>query len=330
MIYEAKARGFDPKAEASNAAAPELTAESRAARAEQRRIDDENTAAALLKAHNTAAIKAQALWDVAAIDANSPYLGIKGVSAHGVRFEVAGDDVTVLVPLRDNANRLWNVQRIKPDGTKLFMKSARVSGLYHLMGTVDAQGCLIGAVEPNGWLLVAEGYATAAGLTGWQAGESRAAAKACFDAWIAYRGGWGNSEAMAMLAQVRGWFAANGEARFTSWHRATDDHKPNTSNRAGFRRMLKGGKDYEPPQGVEERYAAEPSSVLDYEIYFYVMPEVFKNEICKGFDDKAVAKLLHEHGIIERDSDGFRPSVRLPLMGKTRCYRFTPKLFETD
>ena len=36
--------------------------------------------------------------------------------------------------------------------------------------------------------------ATAAGLTGWPTGESERAARACFESWLAARGGIGNGE----------------------------------------------------------------------------------------------------------------------------------------
>lgn len=46
---------------------------------------------------------------------------------------------------------------------------------------------------------VAGAMATAAGLTGWPQGESERAAKACFDAWLAARGGAGNGEVAAIV-----------------------------------------------------------------------------------------------------------------------------------
>lgn len=66
----------------------------------------------------------------------------------------------VAVPLRDAAGRLWALQVINGQGTKLFPKYARKSGCFHLLG--DAAGAEV--------LAVAEGYATAASVheaTGW-------------------------------------------------------------------------------------------------------------------------------------------------------------------
>ncbi len=64
------------------------------------------------------------------------------------------------VPLRDAAGRLWALQSINGQGTKLFPKYGRKQGCFHLIG------------EPAGAavLAVAEGYATAASVheaTGW-------------------------------------------------------------------------------------------------------------------------------------------------------------------
>jgi putative DNA primase/helicase len=86
--------------------------------------------------------------------------------------------------------------------------------------------------------------ATAAGLTGWPAGESERAARACFQSWLAARGGNGNGEIVAMLRQVRRFLELHGEGRFSMWHRGSDDHAPKTLNRAGVRRML--GSDGQP------------------------------------------------------------------------------------
>lgn len=82
----------------------------------------------------------------------SEYLSRKRCSAYGVKFE----DGTLLVPMRDQAGELWNVQRIAPDGGKRFLPGGRKSGLWHWIGPALA--------APDAPLLIAEGYATAASL----------------------------------------------------------------------------------------------------------------------------------------------------------------------
>lgn len=107
-------------------------------------------------AHLAAAGEAATVWAQGGETGHSAYLERKGVQPYGVRFGAGG---WLLVPVRDAAGELWNVQRIAPDKPpsgpdKLFLKGGRKSGLWHLCG--DPAGAAV--------LLVAEGYATAATL----------------------------------------------------------------------------------------------------------------------------------------------------------------------
>lgn len=94
-----------------------------------------------------AARASAARWAVAPPVTEHPYLSSKGVLAHGLRVE-AGH--TLLIPLRDHHGNLHSLQCIGPDGTKRFMPGGRVKGCYHAIG------------RPEGRLLLAEGYSTAA------------------------------------------------------------------------------------------------------------------------------------------------------------------------
>lgn len=161
--------------------------------------------------------------------------------------------------------------------------------------------------------------ATAWKLTGWQLGEAMRAAETCFAAWLAQRGGASNQESAAMLSQVRQFFELHGDARFTDWERATDDHAPKTMNRAGFRKYREANDESGQPIYDGEGNRAK-------EIEFYVLPEVFRLEICRGFDHKAVARLLSERGFLEREGQSHTRKERLPGLGLSRCYRITPNL----
>lgn len=181
---------------------------------------------------------------------------------------------------------------------------------------------------------VAGALASEAGFTGWNEGESEAAAKKCFDAWMAARGGAGNGEVAAMLRQVRGFFEAHGEGRFTWWHRAADDHNAKTLQRAGFRRMV--GEDGKPIKNDAEhqREYGERMPMAEGErvcLEYFVLPEVFRTEICRGFDHKAVCKVLLQHGCLKpakgREYDA---KHRLPGLGPAWCYHFTPAIMELD
>ena len=105
-------------------------------------------AARRIEEQTAAAESAVVLWQSAVKADEHDYLAKKGVGAHGVRIQ----DGTLLVPMRDAAGNLVNVQRIGPDGAKRFMRDAKVTGCYHAIG------------KPNGVLCIAEGYATAASI----------------------------------------------------------------------------------------------------------------------------------------------------------------------
>ena len=176
--------------------------------------------------------------------------------------------------------------------------------------------------------------ATAAGLTGWPVGESERAVRACFNAWLAARGGKGNGEVVAMLRQVRRFLETHGDGRFAMWHRGADDHAPKTLQRAGVRRML--GEDGQPiktnsQHGAEfgERMPAALGEGVSFE--YFVLAEAFRAEICNGFDYQAVCRVLLDHECLAPDKGrSFDCKARLPGIGNATCYRITPAIFDLD
>ena len=65
-----------------------------------------------------------------------------------------------------------------------------------------------------------------------------------------------------------------------------------------------------------------------------MLPAVFRDEVCRGFDPRAVATLLYDKGYIEPGEaapGGGRPrldkKVRLPGLSLTRCYVIKPEVF---
>ena len=190
---------------------------------------------------------------------------------------------------------------------------------------VAARFALVGA---------AGALATEAGLTGWPAGESERAARACFDAWLSARGGAGNGEVVAMLRAVRRFLETHGDGRFAMWHRAADDHAPKTLQRAGVRRMLNADgepikSDPEHQREYGERMPAMLGEGVSFE--YFVLAETFKAEICQGFDHLAVCRVLEAHGcLIVKEPERYSVSTRLPGIGKVRCYQIPPAIFDLD
>ncbi len=195
-------------------------------------------------------------------------------------------------------------------------------------GQVERVGARFALVGAAGEL------ATAAGLTGWPVGESERAARECFNAWLAGRGGIGNGEVVAMLRQVRRFLEAHGEGRFTWWHRAADDHNAKTLNRAGLRRMLNDrGEPIKTNGDHFSEYGDKMPATLgeNVSVEYFVLSEVFKSEMCQGFDPHAVARILVEHEcLIVKEVGRYNVTERLPGLGLARCYRIAPRIFELD
>ena len=195
-------------------------------------------------------------------------------------------------------------------------------------GQVERVGARFALVGAAGEL------ATVAGLTGWPAGESERAALACFNAWLASRGGKGNGEVVAMLRQVRRFLENHGDGRFAMWHRGADDHAPKTLNRAGVRRMVNA--DGEPiktnsqhAQDFGDRMPADMGEGVSFE--YFVLAEAFRAEVCQGFDYQAVCRVLLDYGCLQPDKGrAFDCKARLPGIGNAACYRITPAIFDVD
>lgn len=198
--------------------------------------------------------------------------------------------------------------------------------------------CASGQVERVGARFalvgVAGELATEVGLTGWPVGESARGARACFDAWLAARGGAGNGEVTAMLRAVRRFFESHGEGRFTWWHRGADDHNAKTLHRAGYRRLMdKSGKPVKNDAQHQREYGDRmtPADGEGVSTEYFVFAEVFRAEVCQGFDYQAVCRVLLEHGcLIPEPGRPFDCKPRLPGMGNARCYHIAPALFELD
>jgi putative DNA primase/helicase len=141
---------------------------------------------------------------------------------------------------------------------------------------------------------VAGELATEVGITGWPKGEAVHAAKTCFNAWLALRGGTGNSEDLQILRQVRRILESDGDLRFTDEARSDDSRAPRTPNQLGFRKLVHD--DAGDHAGWE----------------YFVFIEQFRSQICTGFPYKQVLELLRARGCLRITSGrafdcSFRP-----------------------
>ena len=164
--------------------------------------------------------------------------------------------------------------------------------------------------------------ATEAGITTWPAGEAIGAARCCFNAWIESRpGGIGLTEDAQMLRQMRGWFGLHGDSRFKPWNRTDSDNKPNTPLMAGWRKEIM----------ADERNTAGDLVSVPVSREWFVMPDVFRTEACKGFTEKAALRLLFDRGHLVREGKHFGCRASPPGAEKCTVYRVKSSILgDTD
>ncbi|QDP71546.1 DUF927 domain-containing protein [Legionella israelensis] len=166
-----------------------------------------------------------------------------------------------------------------------------------------ASGQIIRVARRFALAAVAGEVATQYGLTGWDEGEAFKASYACFREWLDAFGEEGNREERAILDQVSGFFEAHGTSRFENINQT---NKERISNRAGFFTTAENG-----------------------DRIFLVLTEVFKHELCKGFEPKTVVRVLLNAGWLKPGNDGQptnKPRVR--GVGTPRLYVFTTQIWE--
>ncbi|WP_295635915.1 DUF927 domain-containing protein [Novosphingobium sp.] len=169
----------------------------------------------------------------------------------------------------------------------------------------DASGQVARACRRFGLIAMAGEIATGLGILPWAPGEATGAAKAIFASWLLGRGGAGAAEDGAAIEQIAEFLTAHGAARFQP---IDGDGPVVIHNRAGFWRL--------DPMGRRE----------------YLIPAtIWKAEVCRGLNVKAVSALLLERRHLFPDNAGKASvSVALPGMGKTRCYIVQQSIFGGD
>ncbi|MDP3512551.1 MAG: DUF927 domain-containing protein, partial [Sulfuritalea sp.] len=170
--------------------------------------------------------------------------------------------------------------------------------------------------------------ATRWGITGWPAGAAMTQAGVCFDAWLHHRGGEGNQEERGMLMQVRGFLEMHGEARFSDWRRsvAKDTHANRVMNRAGWRRLMDKDSGRLVDAAPDEGGYLSDDVVTEY----LVLSQVFKNEVCKGFNPRTVAKLLAGRGFLKTEKEHFAVKIKPPGEAYQRMFHILPAIFDDE
>ncbi|WP_426958335.1 DUF927 domain-containing protein [Muricoccus radiodurans] len=174
----------------------------------------------------------------------------------------------------------------------------------------DADGQVKRVAQRFGLIVAAGELATELGILPWPAGEAERAAVACFSAWLACRGGHGAGEARTALSAVRAFIGAHGSSRFSTLLLSTDqgseieeENGRPVVNRAGWRRRT--------PEGWE----------------YLIIPETWRDEVCRGLDGQQVARELDAAGHLQRgEGKNLASLVRIPGEGRPRLFVVKPGL----
>ena len=169
-----------------------------------------------------------------------------------------------------------------------------------------SQGHIVRVANAFALIAAAGELATQAGITGWQTGTAFNAVKTVFNDWVnsfEYVGDYENRE---YILHVKAFFEANESSRFESIT-PDPDHIEKIINRVGYWKIENGEK------------------------LFLVLPEQFKNEVCKSLDSRKVAKALLIQELLEHDTGKNTKTVRLPSRSKAiRVYAVKDAIFSWE
>ena len=185
------------------------------------------------------------------------------------------------------AGMVW-LDYLTSNKDKVMVQAKQLLEQYNIELIADIQQGHISRVANTFALLAVAGeLATQAGITGWKAGTAFDAVKTVFNTWVngfEYVGDYQNRE---YILAVKAFLEAYESSRFEA---ITPDIESieKIINRVGYWKIEKGEK------------------------LFIVLPEQFKNEVCKGHDSKKVANALLIEKLLEHDTGKTSKTVRVP------------------
>jgi len=208
-------------------------------------------------------------------------------------------------PAREFLKRLTSADR---DELASDFRNARDEFIANFV-PAGASGQVVSVASRFALVSAAGSLAVAFGILPWDKQEPERAAGRCFQDWLANRGSVGASERDVGVAQVQAFIEAHGTSRFELMVNNADafDSEHRTINRVGFRERLDG------------RW------------HYYLLPEAFTKEVCKGLNAKQVTRDLVDAGYMQKGGeDRLQTKKRLPGIGPTWCYHILPKLLGGD
>jgi len=144
------------------------------------------------------------------------------------------------------------------------------------------------------------------GITGWPEGVATQAAVTCLKAWLAARGTEGDHDIDQGVRAVVAFIEKFAITRFQTI--ATGDGDFTFGGMAGR-------------VGYRKNTADQESGIVAWQ--YYVLPEAFQNEVCRGYNATAIATELAKRGLLLRgDGRNLTKKVSTPD-GRVRVYHLT-------
>lgn len=148
------------------------------------------------------------------------------------------------------------------------------------------------------------------GVLPWPAGEAIWAAKRCFQAWLAVRGtSEYTREYLEAIKLVQRFISLHGQSRFGRIKGTGDPADERfgeqfVANRAGFMSLHTDG------------------------MHYFVLPQVWRTDVCQGHDPEKVAQVLKQAGLLVGGEKGrTQKKVRVPgHESSIRCYVLKPSI----
>lgn len=204
------------------------------------------------------------------------------------------------------AGMAW-LRYLTQDKEKVISQAKQLLEQYHLELIAEhKQGHIVRVANAFALIAVAGELATQAGITAWQTGTALNAVKAVFNDWVNSFEYVGDYQTKEYILHVKAFFEANESSRFEAIT-PDPDHIEKIINRVGYWKIENGEK------------------------LFLVLPEQFKNEVCKGHDNRKVAKALLIEKLLEHDTGKTTKTVRLPSRTKAiRVYAIKDAIFSWE
>lgn len=234
---------------------------------------------------------------------------------HGIfdQIDFAEDGAKQSIELVSRINQSYGVAGIAwlkyltSNKTERMSEAREFSEQYRKVLTMNqSQGHIVRVANYFALVATAGELATRAGITGWKAGTAFNAVQKVFNQWLGSFEQVGDYENREIVAHVKAFFEANESSRFEAIT-PDPDYIERINNRVGYWKMENGEK------------------------IFYVLPEQFKNEVCKGYDSRKVAKALLAYNLLEHDIGKTSKTARISSRKNTvKVYAVKEAIFSWE